>query len=288
MSDNARSIRIHGATVASQVLVRCLETAGVSTDKVDGDQPDPNLLRLATAASLSPLNAAGFSTTRIESHWKRQLTEIDFEDSDSVGPEMFVVRPERAVHNAQHPQPESDQPFVMKVFTGPSRAGEHWSSPEAVQLTLELQWDATTESTHSVVELSGEHLDEVTGSAVVISVPGLTSLLLTVPMSVLVEQSIAIADVAWRLLDHPGVQSAIPAQQFTRTASFMTLRDPIPPIDRYSSRSILIGAAAGLADPVNLDREVSSAVGAADLLVEAFRANRWSSAGLSRIGRASV
>lgn len=284
-SSVTRPVRVCGPTVAAAILADRLREVGYPVVAGDLSAIDPNLLKLATDASRSALARAGFEAVPIQRHYHRQLSELDFCDSEIGGPPVYAVRLRKSTTASHSFAFTGDTSSVLTVKTVYSLQGGYRMDHAAVNLTLELQWPRAKDIEPFLCEMSGEHLDEVSALTTVISVTDLTSLVLTVPMAILVSHSIAIADIAYRLLDHAGVRDLLPGASLIRAASYMTLGTPITPVEQYSTSSLHIGAAAGFADPVFLDREVNSAIRTANALENAFHHQRWTGASLSRLTR---
>jgi hypothetical protein len=104
-------------------------------------------------------------------------------------------------------------------------------------------------------------------------------------MASIVETSISVVDVLARLLAHSSVRNMVPEME-PRTASTRLMRtgEPVHITLRGGAR-VRIGAAAGLADPVRLDRELRSGTVAAEQIAQAVTGGRLTLARLSRIGR---
>ncbi len=105
-------------------------------------------------------------------------------------------------------------------------------------------------------------------------------------MASIIETSISVVDVLARLLTHPAVSSTLPEAE-PALAGMRMLRsgDPLH-LTLRGGLTVRVGAAAGLADPVLLDRELRSGMIAAEHMAEAIAVNRVNVARLSRISRA--
>jgi hypothetical protein len=133
--------------------------------------------------------------------------------------------------------------------------------------------------------MTGDPLRDVKARAALVTAPDRTALTLTVHTEALVDTSIALPDVLSRLLAHPSVATAIPAEAPMRTATRLLRTNAVVHFSLNRSLRVRIGAAAGLADPVLLDRELRSGMNAGLEIASALSEGRISLARLSRLAR---
>jgi hypothetical protein len=150
---------------------------------------------------------------------------------------------------------------------------------------LFVDWDNVGNDRASWIRLTGETLSDVNATASILASHDQTSLILALPMASVVETSVAGVDVLARLLAHPAVKDELPGTE-PRSACTRLVRygEPIH-VTLRGSVTVRIGAAAGLVDPVVLDRELRSGIIAAEQIGHAIADDCLSLARLSRIAR---
>ncbi|HEX3303192.1 MAG TPA: hypothetical protein VHR64_09955 [Thermomicrobiales bacterium] len=295
MSDPGRFVEIHAATPAAAACAAVLDRAGVSVRIIDSE---PRTVGLA-AVSRELLSELGLDGSRlgkpVETIIDRTLAEDDAMDkvrepgSVSLVDRLEIV--ESLTSGIERATDVENESRAFSIGAGEFRLGDPDLLDDGIlphEKTLEcilLDWDGARIDRASWFRLTGEGLADVDATASILTSHVQTSLILTVPMASIVETSISVVDVLARLLAHPSVRNMVPEME-PRTASTRLMRtgEPVHITLRGGAR-VRIGAAAGLADPVRLDRELRSGTVAAEQIAQAVTGGRLTLARLSRIGR---
>jgi len=296
MVDPGRVIEIHAATPAGAACAAVLDRAGIPVRIIDTGERAIGL----AAVSRQLLGELGLEDSSlgmpIETIIDRKLTEDDAMDTARDPGKVSLVQRADVVEALagridRATKSELDS-RMLSIEASEFRLGDPDLLEDGVlplDKTLEcivLDWDGAGKDRASWIRLVGEGLTVVDATASVLTSQDRTSLIFTVPMASVVETSISAVDVLARLLAHPSVKATLPdiepssvGMRLLRTGEpvHFSLRDGV---------NIRIGAAGGMADPVELDRELRSGMVAAEQIVQAVADRRFTLARLSRIGRA--
>lgn len=270
-----------GQSPAAAVLLAQLVSADVLARYAGQAWTQFPPVRTLTSATLDACSGTGLDAQQVSVAVHRTLTENSCTDAPIDAPRQFIVRPAPA---AAHGLPASvDSQFVVETALSPDVLPT--LVPTDVAVELELIWSVGDDAPPALISLSGEHLDELSARASVVTGFGSTSLLILVPMETLVAQSIAIVDIAWRLIDHQWVAELIPNCQPDHARTHLRRTRPLAAPDRYSSSKLVLESDPVAANPAAVDRSIGSARAAAQVIADASSGNRWTAAHFSRVAR---
>ena len=292
-----RSVLIESATPAGAACATVLNRAGVSVRMTPPSGTVPSSLAVISRALLGDLGLGETSWSQpVETIIERRLTEDDALDTvKTLADEAIVQRPEiveALLRELDVSASDGSNKPMLTVEAGEFRLGDpeiqdsQWLPVAKVSECISLDWDLGNTARATWIKLNGEGLSDVNGQASILTTPDRTALILVAPMAAIVDASISVVDVLARLMTHPAVRSALPEGEPV-LAGMRLLRsgDPLH-LTLRGGVTVRVGAAAGLADPVKLDRELRSGMVAAEQIAEAIAADRANVAQLSRITRA--
>lgn len=208
---------------------------------------------------------------------RRRLGENDWTDSDSIATGECLVKMNGSAETSNHAL--GDRVFTVSLGATQGRAAAN----DAV-VFLEAVW-FEVHGDPALFYLSGEHLDEFGAAASVATGFSMVSFALTIPLQVVINQSVAIVDIASRVLDHPGVRQLLPDRDPDLVNEFLHARSNPSWTERFSSHGLTLGVPVLLPEHRSADAELAEARNAARLIIEAHTTDRWSSAHFSRLAR---
>ena len=133
--------------------------------------------------------------------------------------------------------------------------------------------------------MTGDPLAETKATASLLVTGNAAALTVEVPTRELIATSTALPDVIARLLAHPAVDVDFPRSEPTWAVCRLLSSTEIRPFDTNNGKVVRIGAVGGLADSLHLDRELTSAIAAAEVIADGIKNRRLSTSYLSRISR---
>ena len=297
MAQPPRTVVIQGTTPAGAACASLLNRAGVSVRMAPSSGTVPSSLAVVSRALLGDLGLSGSSLSQpVERIIDRRLTEDGGLDSVKNLADVAIVQRSELVEELMDgidvsAVDGSDHP-TLTVETREFRLGDsEIQDPECLPLAkvsecISLDWELGNAAGATWIRLNGEGLSDVNGRASILTTPNRAALILLLPMASIIETSISVVDVLARLLTHPAVSSTIPEVVPVLTGTrLLRSGDPLHLTVR-GGLTVRVGAAAGLADPVLLDRELRSGMVAAEQIAAAISEARTNVARLSRIGRA--
>jgi len=257
----------------------------------------PSSLAVVSRALLSDLGLSESSLSQpVERIIERRLTEDGGLDSVKDLADVAIVQRSKLVEVLLggidvSAGDGSDDPTLTvetrEFWLGDSEIQDPECLPLAkVSECISLDWELGNAAGATWIRLNGEGLSDVNGRASILTTPNRAALILSLPMASIIETSISVVDVLARLLTHPAVSSTIPEVVPVLTGTrLLRSGDPLH-LTLRGGLTVRVGAAAGLADPVLLDRELRSGMIAAEHMAEAIAVNRVNVARLSQISRA--
>src|SRR6476661_9817929 len=296
MAQPPRTVVIQGTTPAGASCASLLNRAGVSVRMAPSSGTVPSSLAVVSRALLSDLGLSESSLSQpVERIIDRRLTEDGGLDSVKDLADVAIVQRSKlvevllggidvsAVDGSDHPTLTVE---TREFWLGDSEIQDPECLPLAkVSECISLDWGHGVAAGATWIKLTGEGLSDVNGQASILTTPNRSALILSLPMASIIETSISVVDVLARLLTHPAVSSTLPEAE-PALAGIRMLRsgDPLH-LTLRGGLTVRVGAAAGLADPVLLDRELRSGMVAAEQIAEAMAVNRVTVVRLSRISR---
>jgi flavin-dependent dehydrogenase len=295
MSGEGRAIEIHGATPAGAACAAVLNRAAIPVRIIDAGARTAGLAVVSRQLPGELRLDGSRLGVPVEKIVDRRLTEDDALDTAREPGSVSLVQmanivDELAGQIARGTKSEAAT-RMLSVDAGEFRLGnpdllegEILPIEKTLQCLL-LGWDNVGNDRVSWTRMTGETLSDVNATASILTAHNQTTMIFAVPMASVIETSIAVVDVLARLLAHPAVKDELPGTE-PRSASTRLIRTGEPThVTLHDGFKIRIGAAAGLAQPVVLDRELRSGIVAAEQIGHAITDGRLSLARLSRIAR---
>jgi hypothetical protein len=295
MSEPGRAVPIHGVTPAGAACEAMLGRAGTPVRLIDSGAMSDGLA-VVSRGLIAELGLEKSMPSRpIECIIDRKLTEDDAFDTERSPESVALVRKAdivealtRGIERATNVETDSR---AFSIDAAEFRLGD----PDLLDDSLlplsktlaciQLDWVGPATGRASWIRLTGEGLAEVDATTSILTSHDQTTLILVVPMASVVETSISVVDVLARILTHPSVKCELPDLE-PRTASTRLIRTGEPVhFTLQGGVKVRVGAAAGSADPVVLDRELRSGMVVAEQVALAIADGRLSLARLSRIAR---
>jgi hypothetical protein len=288
-------VKIDGKTPAGAACAAVLARAGVRVH-ISGAEETVGGLALVSRSVLDALGVAGaVSARRIERVLERMLFEDSASDISAPKGDLVVARTAEIVAAllgvAESAGTARAEEPGLRVDASEFRLGDRKLQDDdflplsALEQVVQLEWATGRDGPATWIRMTGDPLREVTARADLVVTSDRTALIVSLPTNALVETSITLPDIVSRLLAHPSVAAEIPAEEPVMTATRLLKTDEAVHFALNGDIQIRIGAAAGLADPVLLDRELRSGIAAGTEISGALAESRVSLARLSRLSR---
>ena len=295
MAEPGQLVHIHGATTSGAACATLLERAGIPVQIADSGVV-PSGLAVVSRGLIAELGLERSLLSRpADIIVDRKLTEDDALDAD-IGPKSVALVTRDEIVEAltgriDRKAESSPDNRALSIDASEFRLGDPDLLAEGIlplagaTECILLDWGDEIVNRAMWMRLTGECLSDVNATASILTSHGQTTLILAVPVASVVETSISVVDVLARLLAHPSVKSELPGSE-PRSAHARLIRSGEPVHHTLQGGvKVRIGAAAGLADPVVLDRELRSGMIVAEQVGRAIADGRLSLARLSRIAR---
>jgi hypothetical protein len=286
-------IQIEGMTPAGAACALVLERAGVR-HRITGSEVNSGRFALVSLPVMDELGIAGaLPSQRIDRVIERALTEDGaLETTAPVGnlvaiqvTELMTTLLDLAESGGGSP---ADEPALLVDATefqlgDAELLDDEFLALPGLEQVVHLEWDSGLSEGTRWIRMTGDVLQEVRARADLIATSDRTALILTVPTAALVETSIALPDVMSRLLSHPSVVAEVPTEVPVSAFTRLLKVDGAAHASLGGGLRLRVGAAAGLADSVLLDRELRSGMVAGVEISNALSEGRLGLARLSRI-----
>jgi hypothetical protein len=291
-------IEIDGMTPAGAACAAILARSGIRLRATGADEPFGGLA-LVSRSVLEELGIAGAVATHpIDRVIERVLSEDGAMDMTAPVDDLVAVQTSEitaalrgaAESDAASPAGEAALSVVATEFRlgDPELQDDEYLPLSALEQVVQLEWAAGRPHGTTWIRMTGDPLREVTAHASLAMTPDRTALILAVPTGALVETSVTLPDVLAPLLAHPSVAAEIPAHETEMTSTRLLKTNDAVSLSLNGNLHMRIGAAAGLAEPVLLDRELRSGMNAGREIARALSEGRLSLARLSRLARTQL
>lgn len=274
-TQSSRLVRIVGSSPGAAELSGQLRNLGLVVSTEPGTT-DPSLTLFTGTQGLECLSETIPLGVTIDRH----LGESDWVDTRRQRSALELIRPARPPHTESPGHSEEGFTVTFEQISGRNLG----VGPDQVAIVTELGWNEAA-SEPSLTYLTGEHLDEFQAVASAASGLGVVSLALVVPMQVVVDHSVAVVDILWRLLDHPGARSLIPSRDADWVSESLVRTRHRPATTRYSANHLELDRVVDPQNHRDIGAEFQGVRSASRMIQDAAFGNRWTGANFSRIVR---
>ncbi|HET7055436.1 MAG TPA: hypothetical protein VFI12_03185 [Thermomicrobiales bacterium] len=288
-------IEVNGKPPAGAACAAILARAGVRL-RVFGVDETFGGLALVSRSILEELGIAGAVTAYpIDRVTERVLSEDSATDTTAPIDDLVAVQtPEIAAALLAAAETGAASPAgdaVLRVDATEFRLGDlelqddDFLPISALEQVVQLEWTGGRPQETIWIRMTGDPLGDVRAHAALVVTPDRSALGLAVPTEALVQASITLPDVLHRLLAQPRVAAEIPADEPVTTSTRLLKTNGAVHLSLNGDLRVRVGAAAGLAGPLVLDRELRSGMNAGLAIAAALSEGRLSLARLSRLAR---